>query len=210
MGWYFSDRPLEDTWDAVHNPAGFVDSLSHQHAVGSPPAARRADRVQFARPPGADAQDTDDEGVVPQVTGTPDPEAEALWCDILPDLRLMVPRPTFETWYAKLVGYRLSGDVLTVGALDPVAAAWANRRAYHNVATAATARRGQETEIVFAVVEPELETGALEAEAMTNEVPQPSDDFGQLNPEDGGQPEAPPPTRPARRKRRGFAKVGRR
>ena len=60
-----------------------------------------------------------------------DPAAAKLWRGVLDDLRLQLPRPTFETWLKGTEGVALQGESFVVEAPGTFAVEWLERRMFH-------------------------------------------------------------------------------
>ena len=117
-----------------------------------PPSERQPPREEWAT-----REQEDQDASVPTVTGEPNPDAHELWKSVLAELKLQVPKPMFETWLKHLSGHDLTGDTLTIAAPTTLAVEWMERRQYHAIATIVSKLRGKETEVEFALAEPEAE-----------------------------------------------------
>ena len=60
-----------------------------------------------------------------------DPDARSLWSAVLADLKLQLPRPTFETWVKPTTGVAFQGDWFIVVAPTPFAVEWLEKRMFH-------------------------------------------------------------------------------
>ena len=60
-----------------------------------------------------------------------DPDARSLWSAVLADLKLQLPRPTFETWVKPTTGVAFQGDCFIVVAPTPFAVEWLEKRMFH-------------------------------------------------------------------------------
>ena len=104
---------------------------------------------------------------IPTVSGDPDPEAVELWQAVIDRMRSRIPHSAVETYLEPTIGHVLDGDTLIVAVPDSWIADYLYNRYHLILVEQLGAERGRETEVDFAMREPErdfeLPGDALEA-----------------------------------------------
>ena len=149
-------RDLEDATEPIRSDAAFITAQTKRHHMDPHSNASRAQREEYARQR-REAQGRRDsrESSVPTASGDPDPVAVELWDAaidrLLPRLQTPMARITLE----RTRGHALFNDVLFVTVEDSYVAGYLNRRLYHLIEEAVTLERDRETEVTFAVADPD-------------------------------------------------------
>ena len=88
-----------------------------------------------------------------------DPDARSLWAAVLADLKLQLPRPTFETWLKPTAGVAFQGDRFIVVARTPFAAEWLERRIFHTLQSALERAAGRGLQLQLQTLEAHSDEG---------------------------------------------------
>ena len=88
-----------------------------------------------------------------------DPDARSLWAAVLADLKLQLPRPTFETWLKPTAGVAFQGDRFIVVAPTPFAAEWLERRIFHTLQSALERAAGRGLQLQLQTLEAHSDEG---------------------------------------------------
>ena len=149
-------RDLEDATEPIRSDAAFVTALARNHARDAHSNTPRAKREEFARQR-REAQGRRDsqESSVPTVSGDPDPAAVELWDAAIDRLLPRLQTPMARTTLERTRGHALFNDALFVTVEDSYVAGYLNRSLYLLIEEAVTLERGRETEVTFAVADPD-------------------------------------------------------
>ena len=82
----------------------------------------------------------------------PDPEAKALWDEVLASLQAQLPRPTFETWVKPTAGLAFQGDLFIVAAPTVFAVEWLEKRMFHALQSALERAAGRSLQLQLQVL----------------------------------------------------------
>ena len=87
---------------------------------------------------------------LPVVEGPPDPRAVEVWQKAMDELKLSVPKPSYDTWVHDTEGHSLNGGVLTVLVPNTFIGEMLERRMYSVISQAVEAVMGTGVEVQFA------------------------------------------------------------
>ena len=149
-------RDLEDATELIRSDAAFITAQTKRHHMDPHSNASRAQREEYARQRReAQGQRDSQECSVPTVSGDPDPVAVELWDSAIDRLLPRLQTPMARTTLERTRGHALFNDALFVTVEDSYVAGYLNRSLYLLIEEAVTLERGRETEVTFAVADPE-------------------------------------------------------
>ena len=92
-----------------------------------------------------------DDPILAVGSGAIDPEASAVWNEVLDDLREQVPNPTFKTWLEPTVGVGYHNDNMVVATPSRIIGEWLERRMHGALVRTLEKKAGRELGIWFLV-----------------------------------------------------------
>ena len=168
--WPWIKGKWDDINNAIHwykrNRGEWTRQLKNARAAREAEERRQAkpgDRADRHRPgyePGYEPRGENTERVpVWDSSIQADPDARSLWAAVLADLKLQLPRPTFETWLKPTAGVAFQGDRFIVVARTPFAAEWLERRIFHTLQSALERAAGRGLQLQLQTLEAHSDEG---------------------------------------------------